>query len=165
MPGSIATMAAHMVGVLRHIPARDAALRVRHQDGILSGARIDLVDRRGHRLRDHSVVDVLVTGRIVMPVSGVIWRKNWSSTLLALRELRTFVVGEGVIQIGADTELGVPGFWSDGSVVIVPATEVCPASPRRGWSISHTLWPIRRNRSDHPSRPSGVVIQPMRDWP
>lgn len=55
--------------------------------------------------------------------------------------------------------------WSEGSVVMVPATEVCPASPRRGWSMRNTLWPIFKNRSDQPSRPSGVVIQPMRDWP
>lgn len=55
--------------------------------------------------------------------------------------------------------------WSEGVVVMVPATEVWPASPRRGWSMSHTLWPMRRNMSLQPSRPSGVVIQPMRDWP
>ena len=29
--------------------------------------------------------------------------------------------------------------WSEGSVEMVPATEVCPASPRRGWSMSQTL--------------------------
>ena len=54
-----------MVGVPGHLPAGQAALGVGHQDGVLAGAVINLIDGGGHCLGYHGVVDVLVARGVV----------------------------------------------------------------------------------------------------
>src|SRR5699024_7461062 len=55
----------HMVGVAGDLPAGQATLGVGHQDGVLAGALIDLVDGGRHRLGHHGVVDALVPSGVV----------------------------------------------------------------------------------------------------
>ena len=55
----------HMVGVQGHLPAGQTALGVGHQDGVLAGALMDLVNGGRHRLGHHGVVDALVPGGVV----------------------------------------------------------------------------------------------------
>ena len=99
-----------------------------------------------------------------MPVSGVIWRKNWSRDSGSLGNCEPSLTTDSPFS-HRPMRNWVYQRWSRGVVLMVPLMDVAPASPRRGWSIRNTLWPMRRNMSDQPSRPSGVVIQPMRDWP
>ena len=60
----MATMAATW-SVYGDLPARQAALGVGHQDGVLAGAVIDLVNGHRHCLGHHRVVDVLIATGVV----------------------------------------------------------------------------------------------------
>ena len=106
----------HVVGVTGHLPAGQAALGVGHQDGVLAGAVIDLVDGCRHRPGHHFVVDVLVAGGVVHAGIRGHLAEKLVQDLLPLGELGALVVGELVIEISADAELGVPGLvgWGGG---------------------------------------------------
>ena len=88
------------------------------KDGILPGPRIDLINRCRYRLGHHGRVNVLIAvGGIHSGVRGHL-TEELIQHILSRGELRTLVVGESIVQISADAELGVPGlvrgFGADG---------------------------------------------------
>lgn len=152
-----------MVGVAGCRPAGAAALRVSHQNGVLACTLIYLVNGGGYGLCHGLIVKIAAH---VRGHTGV--RRHLAEELIhgsgIVGELRAFVDNGLTILPAANAELSVPALIQRlGTDVTADGGSARFA--RRGSSMRNTLWPLRRNRFYQPSRPSGVVIQPMRDWP
>ena len=108
----------NVIGIPGRFPTGHTALGMGDKDGILPGPRIDLINRCRYRLGHHGRVNVLIAvGGVHSGVRGHLTEELFQH-ILSRGELRTLVVGESIVQISADAELGVPGlvrgFGADG---------------------------------------------------
>ena len=150
-----------MIGIPGGLPTRHTALRMGHRNGIFSCTCIDLVDGCCDGLGHHGVVDA---GRrqhcpCRYPASSA---EELVKCFFSGRKLGAFVVGKFVIQVSTNAELGVPGpvggFGVDGTGYgglpgFAPAGLV-----DQEYTMSHF-----QEHIGPAFRPSGVVIQPIRD--
>ena len=84
------------------------------QDGVFAGAGIHFIDGRRDGLGHHGVVDGLIACVVVHAGVRGHLAEELIQHLLAPGELGALIVGELIVPVGADAELGVPGLVRGG---------------------------------------------------